>query len=451
MLGVAIPIAIHLWNVQQGKILKVGSTALLTKDAVKTTSRIKLHDLLLLLLRCLFIILLSLLLAQPRWQGNTNKQQGWVLIDMNGGQQAYAHYKRQADSLLSAGYELRFFNPGFAKADVKQLDSTGKDTVETNYWATLQQLTHTAGSERPLYIFTNAYIKNVSGNRPAATPNVHWYSYNPADTATYTAGTYATQGDSAIVITAHTSSAGIYNTYNIAAHNSNADTSTLNLTIYTKNYITDAGYVKAAVEAIKQFTRRKIVITPVSSAAQIPAQQQWLFWLADEVVPANIKAQNILVYADGKAENVQTWLASKTNETSNYMPVSLHKRIAATGTTDSAIWIDGYGNSLLAKNNKGQYIFYSHFNAAWNELPWSSEFPQMMYALLLPNDNETLFASDKRVLDDKQLQPQVSTLKAGTQPTTGTDASPLFWLLAFIIFFVERIIALRAKKERVYA
>lgn len=449
MLGVAVPIAIHLFNIQQGKILKVGSVALLAKNAAATTSRLKLHQLLLLLLRCLFIILLALVLAQPRWQGNSAKQQGWVLLDSNYARQTYAHYKQPVDSLLAAGCQLHYFNAGFAMANVKQLAANDKDALQTNYWATLQQLQKAAGAQTPLYIFTNAYIKNIAGNRPAAMPNVHWYSYAPGDTLTYSAGSYAIQGDSMLNITAHTAAMGTYNTYNTVPRTNGTDTSTLYVTVYTKTYNTDAACIKAAVDAIKQFTKRKIVTTLATGITQIPAQQQWLFWLADEAVPGNIKAQNKLLYASGKTEDVQTWVNPSANETNNFTPVNLTRRVAVKSNEAGNVWVDGYGNGVLTKNDKNEYVFFSRFDAAWNDLPWSSNFPQMIYALMFPGDGYAINSNDRRVVNNNQLQPYLNSSKAGMQQVTaGTDAAPLLWLLVFIIFFVERIIALRAKKER---
>lgn len=456
MLAVAIPIAIHLFNVQQGKILKVGSVALLTKNAVTTTSRIKLHQLLLLLLRCLFIILLALMLAQPRWQGNS-KQQGWVLLDKNNAQQTYTHYKQQVDSLLQAGCQLHYFNTGFATADVQQLSDTTKDSSVTNYWSTLLQLQHTAGTQVPLYIFTNAYVKNIAGNKPAATLNVHWYTYQPGDTATYNAGGYALQGyDSTMVVTAHTAAGATYNTYKPVkkafAGEAKFDTSTWYISIYTKTYMADAAYIKAAVDAIKQVSNRKIVVTVTANALQLPRHNDWLFWLSVDTIPNNVTSQNIFKYVEGKTENVQSWVRPGGNATENIKPVALHKHIADTGYWYSKIiWTDGYGNALLAETNPGVYQFFSRFDASWNDLPFSSCFPQVMYSLMFADGDASLNTSDKRVVDDKQLQPHTAPGNTTMQTAkAGVDASPLFWLLAFIMFFMERIIALSAKKERAY-
>ncbi|HVX51305.1 MAG TPA: BatA domain-containing protein, partial [Chitinophagaceae bacterium] len=81
--GIALPVAVHLWNVRRGKVLKVGSVALLLQQTTKNTSSIQLHQLLLLVLRCMLMVLLALLLAKPLWVGNSRYAAGWVLLDKN--------------------------------------------------------------------------------------------------------------------------------------------------------------------------------------------------------------------------------------------------------------------------------------------------------------------------------------------------------------------------------
>ncbi len=60
-----IPIAIHLWYRDTGKIVEVGSAGWFQKADKNKIKRVKLHEKRLLLLRLLFLFLLSLLLAGP--------------------------------------------------------------------------------------------------------------------------------------------------------------------------------------------------------------------------------------------------------------------------------------------------------------------------------------------------------------------------------------------------
>ena len=117
--GILIPVIIHLWNIREGKILKVGSISLLQETARHQARSLKLKDLLLLLLRCLLIIILSFLLAEPVWkkQRSSTNEKGWVLIEKGGVAEAYQQYKAIIDSLKNAGFQFRYFNGGFPAQD----------------------------------------------------------------------------------------------------------------------------------------------------------------------------------------------------------------------------------------------------------------------------------------------------------------------------------------------
>lgn len=450
-LGVLIPIAIHLWNIQQGKVLRVGSVALLTNDAVKNTSRIKLHELLLLTLRCLLIILLSLFLSQPQWITNAGTKKDWVMVDKNNIKQTYAHFKPQVDSLIQAGFEPHYFNKGFEKAILSDTVNIQDDTAATNYWVTLNQLNSKISSKAPVYIFTNNYLKNFTGERPVASGNIHWYSYALNDTASYITGRYAIQGDSVQLITANSLSTGNYNSYKTAPlQNSQAagiDTATFQVTIYSKGYTADAVYIQSAVNAIQQFSHRKIAVSTINNIAQLPPKQDWLFWLSNEAVPQNIKTANLFVYVQGKEQAVQTWLSSAQD--GNH--ISIYKRIIAPPAGD-IMWSDGFGNALLTKEHglPNIYRFYSRFDVQWNDLPWNNNLPQLVYALLYNTSGEAAIArNDKRLVDDRQLQPVIlKEDKAQSLQTSSVNIANIILVLAFITFFLERYFSSRQKRGR---
>src|ERR1700743_1895371 len=110
--ALSIPVAIHLWNIRQGKTLKVGSISLITVSSQKNSRSFKLHDLLLLLLRCLLLALLAFILMQPLWQKRINLAQikGWILIPKESLKETYQKFKPEIDSLSKAGYEFHYFD-----------------------------------------------------------------------------------------------------------------------------------------------------------------------------------------------------------------------------------------------------------------------------------------------------------------------------------------------------
>jgi len=102
MAGIIAPVMIHLWNNKQGKVLAIGSIALLEKTSRKKARSRRISERLLLLLRCLLLILLALMLAGPYWKKEPGKEQkGWVLVGMPAGGSA----RTMVDSLIKEGYE----------------------------------------------------------------------------------------------------------------------------------------------------------------------------------------------------------------------------------------------------------------------------------------------------------------------------------------------------------
>ncbi len=142
--GIAVPVLIHLWNVKQGKTLKVGSVAFITESARAHSKSLKLSELLLLLLRCLLLIVLALLLCKPYFkkQVNLTKEKGWILIERKSVKEAYKKFKPTIDSLLKAGYSFHYFNNGFNKVkfeDALKMEFASIKESDLPYWTLLKE------------------------------------------------------------------------------------------------------------------------------------------------------------------------------------------------------------------------------------------------------------------------------------------------------------------------
>ncbi|HVX52256.1 MAG TPA: hypothetical protein VHB48_19000, partial [Chitinophagaceae bacterium] len=370
----------------------------------------------------------------------------------------YRYYKTKVDSLLQAGCELHYFNPGFEKTDINTATNTKGDAARhDNYWHTVRQLLAVAGTQRPLYIFSSSYLHNFNGIRPAMPPTVHWLLYTPADTAAFTSSAFENAAGGITTITTRTSAAGSNNIYaDIPGSEAKKitgitpDTATLRVSMYASAGIADAAYIKAAIAAIQQYSNRKITFTACSSPSLLPAKQNWLFWLSTDDPPAGIQANNILRYQKGREEDIQSSLLTAGNP-------SLYKRIipAETNTINNIVWADGFGNPILQKEAGPQntYHFYSRFNTVWTDLVWSNEFTNVLYKLLYGEDATPAAQGfkDLRMADSNQLSPYI-TVKPITAAKNGAkDISWLFWLAAFIVLSAERMIALTPKKRGAHA
>ncbi|MDB5232375.1 MAG: hypothetical protein JWN76_3180 [Chitinophagaceae bacterium] len=459
MIGIAVPVIIHLWNRRQGRTLKVGSILLLEESAKQSARSFKISEWLLLILRCLLIILLVLLLAGLflKHTSSTGKQKGWILAERNNLTATYEHNKSLLDSLDKAGLEFHYFDENFPGA--KLLDVI-KDTskIETNnllpYWFLLSSLQEQIQPGTPVFLFTSNKLNRFAGNRPAIDFDLHWKVDNStADSAVWMAEMYKTNADSLIKLTVHSTPAGnfVKQSASFQTEQNTADSSASNIHIYAGKNKSDAVYLLAAIQAIQQFTKRRIGITEYNSPAEVPIKNDVLFWLSPEMLPAHISAKKIFKYEAGNAASVNSWLVEK-NITSSAGKIKIRQVIhpGLRKQNDINIWNDGYGNTFLSKDiGKPVYHFYTHLNPLWSDLTWSNDFPVLIMDLLFEEKND-VNPNDRRAIDIAQLQPAF-TAKNKTKTVSiqqSTDLPKLLWLLAFLILVIERILSMRNKRSR---
>jgi hypothetical protein len=482
--GIIIPIAIHLWNVKQGKTLKIGSLKLLARTEQARARSLRLTELFLLLLRCILILLLALLLAKPYWQ-NPSAKKGWVLMEQKDAPQAYEHFKPLVDSLLQAGYTFHLFDKGFEEKD---LQTIVKDTADeshhpsASYWQLVKDLDKQLLPGMPVYIFTGNRLNRFHGKRHDVAIAVTWKTFTAKDSASrFISDAYIGANDSVIITMGETNPAGTRfhqqviatnqpkqndfsldvsnGSLQLSYHNSEpvpVDTATWHITIFANAYFNDTRYVKAAIQSIQQVTKRRIELKLVNAIAQVPAKQDWLFWLSDQAIPSQINASNILRYQAGTAIAVRSRLLAK--EAGIGEETGLYKRVPCTAKNPDIVWQDGFGEPLLTKEQDGPkafYRFYTHFDPSWNELAWNASFPQLIYGLMDTADtNKSINRNDQRVIDDQQLQLAVSTKKkeiAAIKNNEATDLKQVLWGIIFMLFCLERFFSLKTKKEKASA
>lgn len=472
--AVSIPIIIHLWNIKPGKTLKVGSISLFTASSPASSRSFKLLDILLLLLRCSLLVILAFLLAAPLWQQHVKATQakGWLLLPRNDFKEAYQKFKPKIDSLTKAGYEFHLFETGFAKRDIKEFKAdTVKKPDNLNYWALLKQLAGKVSSATPIQLFTPNTLTHFKGDKPATNLNIKWRTYTPADSvASWPASAWLmTDGNIKVLQGSSTPSGTNYRYEDVKGGSSQimvdngrpfvnynnikipVDTAINRIAIYTDKASVDANYLKAALQAIQQLTGRNTIIKLFNNANAIPANQSWIYWLSEKPVnTATIaKTKNLFAYKAGKVADVNSWLNNSEPYTINQgqSKVALYKTIN-TKATGNAVWTDGFGNSVLTREQNSTiiYHFYSRFNPTWNDLVWSDEFPKWLLELT-QSAIQNIGTNERRILSDAQLQPTfiADNSKTQIQPTNYTDLTHYLWLALVLLFITERWLATKNK------
>lgn len=484
--GIALPLFIHLWNVRGGKKLLIGSVSLIDESSRQQGRSLRFTEILLLIIRCLLIISLAFLLARPSWkkQLSSTSEKGWILIEKESVHEAYKNFKPSIDSLLSAGYSFHYFNKGFSQARFEDALTTSDSIsqVESSYWTLLKELNEQVPADLPVHLYTDNKLKRFFGKRPEVSMLLTWNTFRSADTLSREGvQAFRTPTDSIRIISAiSSSSATFYTSENIPKTGSSQytlldnkiqvsgnntkreidlDTSSLHITIYTDQFATDAHYVKAALEAIQQYTQRDMQVLFVNQLAEIKSGLDWLFWLSEKPVAPPQVANNIFVYEKGTEEQVDSWMTGMDDFGINQEFVKLTRRIKIPATTQDnfeTIWKDGFGSPLLTKvkAKPNMYYYFSRFNPDWNDLPWSSQFAEMLFNLVIDQENAAVNKLDNRMIAGAQMQPIIKNEKKlfdKQKFVNTTDLGKFFWLAAFVIFCIERFLSLRKHNKKLYA
>ena len=443
-------------------------------------------------------MLLALLLALPVWQKRVQaaKVKGWVMVPKESFKATYQQFKPPIDSLTKAGYEFHYFNPGFAKSNIRQILLNAKDSLKTalpppntplsiNYWNLIKQLDSKVASTLPVYIFTLNQANYFTGSKPQVALNLKWQTYSPADSvSTFIEDAWFTNAGDIRVVQGNSKPSGITYTYsnikaddgenaNFTLNTSNGraqisipnskqqpftvDTATQSIIIYADNNRVDANYLKAALQAVTQFSQRKFSLKSVNSPGLVPANTTWLFWLSEKGFGNSIsnRCQNVFTYQKGRPNNVNSWMSNGgkfTTALADDEKVTLFKLINAPGSNTTSVWKDGFGNPVLNLQQQGQtniYQFYSRFNPAWNDLVWSDSFPAWLLKLMMKPAADHTLRYDKRVLSEQQYLPEIISEQhtvAAAKSVENKSLTRYFWLALLIVFAAERWLAHRTLK-----
>jgi len=462
MAAIVLPVIIHLWNVRTGKTVKVGSIALLRASARQRARSWRIHNWPLLLLRCLLLVLISILLAHPLWRKTPKAgHAGWILVPAAQLRTAYAHYGPQIDSLLKAGLELHQLAAGFeplALADTAA-SSPARDSTVIATWALLSVLNEQLPPSFPVHVFINNRLSQFQGNRPLTHLAIHWNSFDAGDRLQSHVQTYITaDGQVKDLSLISTPEGNYYEAGNNASAVPTADTTAIQVAIYPGRNTADARYVKAAVDAIGQYSNRRIHTQWIPPGDHpMPTGQHLVFWLDDQKPPVDLlpslSSRGILFqYDTGAVVNTASWLSSDYQPFRADLNSKLYRYAAGDGEGKPLYTLANGRPLLTAEEKDGKRIlhFKSRFNPQWSDMVWEENFVKFLLPWVMPEQGLATTADIRRV-DNEQVVPQ-QIAAANTTNTNraeglkGNDLSPVLWILAFICFIAERLLAHRQKQ-----
>lgn len=486
--GMIIPLLIHLWNVKKGKTLKIGSVSLLGESSKQNARSLRLLDLVLLLLRCLLILIISIILAEPVWinKNDAAEMGGWILIEKNNFKETYSKFQKEIDALDQAGFDLHLFEAGFKSEELDKLKDSEiiKNSTDNplSYWSLLKMLNQEIPKNKEAHIFTPNQLKRFKGDRPEVAIKFHWKTYTPNDSSAKWIESAWFKNDSVRAIISKSNPKSIeriptsinpsdkksvfsltiqdglsHLSYkNISARIQKPvliDTTTIRIAIHDNNFKNDVKYLHAAIKAIQKYTERRIELRLVNSEL-INGSQNILFWLSEKM-PAESQIKNLspgsslFIYEKGETEEINSSVVLP-EEASQMEEIKLQKRVPATRGLENnyTIWEDGFGEPLLGleiKNKRKIYHFYSRFNPDWNGLVWNKDFAKILAPLIIPKIHNSFTEQfDRRSLSESWIIPARAEIKSQTaQKNTESELRHIFWIGLFFLFLGERWLSFR--------
>lgn len=165
LLGLAVPIAIHLWSKKEGKTIKVGSIQLLREADSKQSSSIQINEYLLLALRLLMITLLVLILAVPQLKQKIVNTSITYIVEPT---LLENEQLRPFLDTLQTETPIRLLQTGFPEVTkISQIDS-----VAPAYWQLTQEMEtlHTDS----IVVFARGLVQGIQGKRPTISKKIEW-------------------------------------------------------------------------------------------------------------------------------------------------------------------------------------------------------------------------------------------------------------------------------------
>ncbi len=478
--GVLVPVIIHLWNVKQGKTLKIGSIVFLGESSKLSAKSFKITDWFLLFLRCLIIVLLAFILSQPFINEifNSNKNIGWILIEKSQLNNINNNHRKEIDSLIQKGYQLRALKTGFSKINMD--DTVLKDIKpekQLSYISFIKQLNAQSPPAFTVYFYAQNLKNKFKGTLPQISFNLKMRLLRaPNSSTSEIMEAYFTSKDSIRLTILKADSAGIFyqkknlkndigllikteNGLTYVKNNKQANwikvgEEIINITVYEKSD-QDRIYLNAAINAIEQYTQKKIAVNFISKIEAISNSPGILFWLSEEPLP-NLKWQigtKIFTYQKGKVEIKSSILQTAISQQSNSMPSSIYKSWSGINDVNEMIWKDGFGKPMLtlqSKNGVSYYRFYTKLNPQWTNMVWKQQFVKNLIPLVLkPTNASKNFGFETDTNDFRFVSKNLQFKQIKDKQVAGfvnSEKKPIMniiWLVCFLLFGLERFLSLK--------
>jgi hypothetical protein len=401
LLGLLVPIAIHLWSKKEGKTIKVGSIELLRESESKQTSSIKPNELWLLLLRMLVISLVTLILAEPQLKLKSKNAAVTYLIEPS------LLKLEKASSILNSiddSGNIKLLMPNFPELTNINLENV--TTKTPNYWQLAEEMQNIASDS--IVVYTKALASGFKGMRPSIHKNIEWILIDTEESIEKLP-IKATKIDTNVELLTMFSTDKNTSFEKILVKESDYDVA--DLEIVTKNpvkillfyedvFTNDSRFLEASLSAASRHINRTFDITKTQETQDL-----------------NFESFDVVI-----------WLAKN-----NQVPNGINKLLEYKS--------DNLSNSLIVESStKNQFYLTTHLNT---ENSVENHLPEQLLNILDLNTglNKVIQENDKRVFSKAELLPTFSAVKAKNKSSNYLSISKWLWLILGITLLGERFLA----------
>lgn len=445
-LGLLVPIAIHLWNKKEGKVLKIGTVRWMQKKASSRVSKIKFNNRLLFILRCAIISLVVLVLAQLFIKKSTGDVElKWALIDPQVDFSA-DNIRQMMDTLESDGFEVLALDYGFKNILPDEIHSTKVNL--NNTWSVLKTVELLENQPDSILVITKGYVKNFSGTKPEFNIPLAWMIIPDQDPALFIYDARLLNGDSLMVKIGKSESSYTQITDFV--------TDLQNPILSRLHEIDPTVSLKVRGDSLKlQKDNETLTARAIDTIDSLQVlilygeelQKDLVYWKAGlsalsqhQKIPLAVEVTNTDKDEEGVSlsKRVYDWLVVLKEDGFYNEEISAQK-VFVTSVSKDSLDINWF---TLKEKKDGE--IYSINNSITNDKGILQSFPTALLEIFHSDYDSSLWLNDKRTIPFEQLDLSIrddAIDDESEQKVSYQKADSIFWIATLILLLLERLIS----------
>ena len=422
LLGLLVPIAIHLWSKKEAKTIKIGSVQLLSESKSRQSSSIQLNEWWLLLLRMAIISLITLVMAKPQWQSKVNNSKLTYIIEPEFAKNE-KFMARFTD--LQADQEIRLLQSGLPINDNEYANSD--DFNSADYWSLASEMD--ALQTDSIIVFSNGYAKGLKGIRPETNHDINWIVLDSAQTVEKPLLAYQTEKNITLFTANNSPVASKIAKENIELGDvyqltSNGDS----LQVLSSNSNLNSNSNSTKIPLIQQPALEVSLVCPDSLSADktyIAAALAALSTYLNREIKVESSLDNEVL--KNKESDLTIWLSIKP------APVSARKKLVFKNDTIS--------NALIIKGEDENTFYITERITTENAV--SGRLTENLLSILDVNKEvkELQAKADIRSVTEADLKTNFIENKASKTHQASWNLNPYLWVFLLVLLIVERFVA----------